>query len=142
MRARSLLLVALAATGCAGPASYPEMTDEKQQAYLEDVARGIESGFRVSAGNVATIKTLSADAARDLISVEIRFTPPQIERASYEAIAKMRAQVFEQMCNKSPARQLMDNGVHLRVEMKKPSGMTMTNVELSSGACAPYQPKK
>jgi hypothetical protein len=142
MRLATPIIAALAAAGCAGPAAYQEMTDEKQQVYLEGVARGIESGFRVSAGKIATIKTISADAARDMISLEIKFTPPQVERAPYDAVMKMRNQVFEQMCNKSPSKGLIDNGVSLRVELKKPSGMTMTNVALSSGACAPYRKGK
>jgi hypothetical protein len=139
MRIAAAIAVALAAAGCAGPASYQEMTDENQQAYLEGVARGIEAGFKASAGKIATIKTISGDAARDMISLEIKFTPPQVERAPYDAVMKMRNQVFEQMCNKSPAKGLIDNGVSLRVELKKPSGMTMTNVALSSNACSPYR---
>jgi hypothetical protein len=130
---RSIALIAAGAIAAcsAATADYQSMSPEKQQAHLDSVAKGIKAGFPATAGGVAQITYLTADADADIIALDMKITDSRAENASYAQAEKMKQTMQEQSCVNSAVRDLFKIGVTLKLRILRPSGANLATVSLS-----------
>lgn len=117
---------------------YANASEERQQKFLDGVAKGFQSGFRRSAKGLAEIERIKADAVYDTISVDIRFRDKNTERANGYQVEAFRKSVFTENCALFDSKKLLDAGVKMKIRMKRPSGGVLTNLAFDSAACKPY----
>ncbi len=118
---------------------YKAASQERQQKYLEGVVKGFEKSFSATAGGAAIIERASANAQWDTISIDVRFTKKEVETATAEQIEDFRRFIYQQNCSYFAEKSLFDQGVTLRMRMKRPSGAVLTNFTVSDEGCEPYR---
>ncbi len=128
----------LAAAACGAPANYSTADEDSQQQYLDRFAKGFEQGFKMTARGQAEIENISTNAQYDSVSVDIRFLPSNVERATTQELVAFRKIIFEKNCNFGPQRALFEQGVTLKVRMKKPSGSALASYDLNKSSCASH----
>ena len=124
-----------------GSLDYSSSTEERQQKYLEDIARGFEAGFKATAGRNAEIKRISANPDADAISVDIQFLRKDVERATPKAIESFRKEIYTKQCGFLAKRGVLEQGISIRMRMTKPSGAPLTNFNVSASTCERYLKK-
>lgn len=118
---------------------YKSAPEERQQKYLENVVKGFERGFEATAGDIAVIERISANAQWDSISVDVRFTQKTVESATADQIENFRNFNYKQTCGYFAEKSLFDQGVTLKMRVKRPSGAALTNFTVNEESCAPYR---
>jgi hypothetical protein len=133
-----LTVVAVAALGPALNFDYADASEERQQKFLDGVAKGFEAGFKRSARGSAEIERIKSDAVYDTISVDIRFKDPNAEHANGYQVEAFRKSVYTENCRLFASRKLLEAGVKMKLRIKRPSGGILTNLAFDSAACKPY----
>jgi len=133
-----LMFAAMGATQGVG-FDYKSAPEERQQKYLEGIAKGFEKGFNATAGGAAVIERISANADHDMISVEVRFTKKEVEKATADQIEDFRQFTYKRNCGYFADNALFDKGVTLKMRMKRPSGGVLTNFTINEEGCEPYR---
>jgi hypothetical protein len=133
----SAAIIAAAACGAA-TVDYAEQSEEIQQQRLDRFASGFKAGFNATSRGQAEIERMTANAAWDSVTADIRFKPANVEQASLEDLAAFRKYLFDKSCNFAPQRSLFEQGVSLKLRLKKPSGSTLANYELNQKNCTPH----
>lgn len=117
---------------------YATATEERQQKYLDNIARGFSAGFNATSGGSATIKRISANASADVISVDIQFTKKEVETATASAVENFRQFVYKNECAWLEKNDVLEKGVSIKIRMTKPSGSVLTNFNINDEACSAY----
>lgn len=134
-----LSLTALAA--CGGPSAsfdYQTASEERQQKYLDGIANGFKTGFRFTAGNRAELSRLEADASIDMVSITIQYKDDRMEKASGEQIGQMKQLLLKYSCKNAQKSKMLEQGVTMRIRMKRPSGSQMTGFDIDEEGCQGY----
>ena len=119
--------------------NYETASEERQQKYLDGVAKGFEKGFSATVGRAAVIERISANAEWDTISVDVRFTKKDVEKATADQIEDFRKFIYRRNCSYFAERALFNQGITLKMRMKRPSGAVLTNFTVNEEGCAPYR---
>lgn len=117
---------------------YRAAPEERQQKYLDGIAKGFEKGFNATAGGAAIIERIGADAQSDMISVEVRFTKTEVENATADQIEDFRQFTYQQDCSYFADNALFEKGITLKMRMKRPSGAVLTNFTVTEDGCRPF----
>ena len=117
---------------------YASATEERQQKYLDNIAKGFAAGFNATSGGAATIKRISANASADAISVDIQFTKKEVEYATARAVDDFRQFVYKHECAWLEQNAVLEKGVAVKIRMTKPSGSILTNFNINEDTCAAH----
>lgn len=133
-------VLGFAAMTVLGPAKlqYADSSEERQQQRLENIANGFRAGYAVTSGGHSEITRITADAERDLVAVDIRFTNKLVEHAGYNEVSAFREGVLKHACAFLDKKGVISEGVTMKLRMTKPSGARLTDISLSEEGCAPY----
>lgn len=134
-----ILMVAATATTQGVGFDYAAASESRQQKYLDGVVKGFGRGFAATAGGAAFIERISADAGRDLISVDVRFRKKEVEHATADQIEDFRAYIYKGNCGYLAENAFLEQGVTLKMRIKRPSGAILTSFAVNKEACAPYR---
>lgn len=118
---------------------YKSASEERQQKYLDGIASGFERGFNATAGGAAIIERIDASADRDTISVEVRFTKKEVEKATADQIEDFRQFTYNRNCGYFAENALFEKGITLKMRMKRPSGAVLTNFTVNEDSCELYR---
>ncbi|MEK7264695.1 MAG: hypothetical protein AAB227_01225 [Pseudomonadota bacterium] len=118
---------------------YKSASEERQQHYLDGLAKGFERGFAASSGKAAVIERVSANAQWDTISVDVRFTQQTVESATADQIEDFRRFYYKQNCSFFAEKSLFEQEITLKMRVKRPSGSILTNFTVNEQNCAPYR---
>lgn len=133
-----LMLAATAMTQDVG-FDYATASERRQQKYLDGVVKGFERGFIATAGGAAFIERIGADAGRDMISVDVRFRKKEVETATADQIGDFRAYIYKENCRYFAENAFLEQGVTLKMRIRRPSGAILTSFAVNAEACAPYR---
>lgn len=117
---------------------YAAASEIRQQKYLERIAGDFEQGFAAAAGG-AVIERISASAEWDAISVDVRLTKMEVETATAEQIENFRDFAYKRNCAYFAEKALFDQGVTLKMRIKRPSGAALTTFAVNGESCDPYR---
>lgn len=129
----------IAAMGTTRSFDYAAASEDLQQRYLVKIARGFERNFSAAVGDNAIVERISADARRDAISVEARFAKTEIETATADQVEDFRSFAHRRSCAWFAERALFDQGVTLKMRIKRPSGAVLTAFTVDREGCEPYR---
>ncbi|MEX0645062.1 MAG: hypothetical protein WD076_07115 [Parvularculaceae bacterium] len=124
--------------GSAANFDYADADEDAQQRYLENTVSGIKTGFSITAGDSAKITRIKADAAFDLIALDIKFHDPRIDHAGYEDIEAFRETAFRQICRDRSVKTVVTKGVSLKLRMLRPNGGSLSTFTFNEESCAPF----
>lgn len=140
--ASGALVLAAAAAGAAvlapSPFDYAHAGEASRQHYLDGLAAGFRSGFHASVGRRAQVESLTADARAGLISVDIRLRDARAERLSENEVDAIGDSLGERNCALLGERGLLDDGVAMRIFVKRPSGGALAGFSFDKESCAVY----
>ncbi len=114
---------------------YAGATEEKQQAYLEKLAGRIEKGLVKGAKGGAKVTKLKADAARNEIRADIQFTDPRADHATQGDFAPMTAMVQADFCREATTRNLVSEGVAIKITFVRPTRGPVTSLTFDRSRC-------
>lgn len=117
---------------------YAAASEVRQQKYLERIVGDFERGFAATAGGVV-IERISASAEWDAISVDVRLTKKEVETATAEQIEDFRDFAYERNCAYFAEKAVFDQGVTLKMRIKRPSGAALTTFTVNGESCEPYR---
>lgn len=129
----------IAAMGTTRSFDYAAASEDRQRKYLEKIARSFERNFSAAVGDNAIVERISADAHRDAISVEARFAKKEIETATAGQVEDFRSFAYGRSCAWFAERALLDQGVTLKMRIKRPSGAALTAFTVDRESCEPYR---
>ena len=118
---------------------YAAASEIRQQKYLDRIAKGFERGFTSTAGGGAVIERIGASAEWDAISVDVRLTKKEVETATADQIEDFRSFAYKRNCAYFPEKALFDQGVTLKMRIKRPSGAALTTFTVNGDGCEPYR---
>ena len=131
-----LMIAAMGTTQGVG-FDYKSAPEERQQKFLDGVAKGFETRFGATAGRNAVIERISASARWDAISVEVRLTKESAETATADQIENFRAFLYKQNCGYFAEKSLFEQDISLKMRVKRPSGAALTAFTVNEENCAP-----
>lgn len=133
--------IALATVGSiSGGAGFDYATAdyERKQKFLDGIADGFTTGFKLTAGKRAEVTQVFADASLDLVSVSVQYKDPEVENVSSNMVEKQRQFILKKTCRLAERQKLLENGITFRMRMYKPSGTQMGTIQVDNDACQPY----
>lgn len=128
-------------TACGAPTrnfDYQSATEESQQKFLEGVANGFKTGFRITSGNRAELTRVDADASIDMVSITIQYKEDVAEKATGQQIGMMKNQMLSFGCKHAKKNDMLDKGVTIRFRLKRPSGSQMSGFDVDTEGCQAY----
>lgn len=117
---------------------YSSAPEERQQRFLEGVARDFERNSRSTFGKSAIIEHISADAQTDAITIEARFKDALVEMATDDQIAELQDFIYARNCGYFTEESLFGKGITLKVRMKRPGGKALASVNADDEGCANF----
>ncbi len=127
-----------AASISGGGRDYANSSEEQQQQYLENVAKGFKTGFLIGAGRTAEITQTFVDAEVDLISFTVTFIDKRVENTPMGHIQKQQRLIANNACAMAEKKKLLENGVTMRIRMYRPSGASIGAVQIDEENCAEF----
>ncbi len=124
--------------GSAANFDYAGASEEAQQRYLDNIATGMKGGFSITAGDSAKITRIKADAAFDVIAMEIKFSDSRIDRVGYEQVEAFRETAYRQICRDRATKVVLDKDVSLKLRMMRPNGSHLSTFTFDTKSCAPF----
>ncbi len=130
--------ISAASISSGGSVAYAERTEEAQQQYLDNMAKGFTTGFKFTAGKRAEVTDIFTDAEYDMISISVKYLGEDAENASQIQIEKMRRYMEKSVCKMADKQKMLANGITFRVRMFRPSGTKMGTVQVDQENCVQY----
>ena len=121
-----------------GKFDYLTADEERQQKYLENVARGFRGGFTIGAGNSAEITQTFTDASIDMISFSILLKGERINDTPFDHIEKQRLLMLKKTCQQAANKKLLEYGITMRMRFFRPGGDKLMAIQVDEGSCAKY----
>ena len=133
-----VMMASVASVGSSEKFDYVTAEEERQQQYLDNVARGFRGGFKIGAGKSAEITKTFTDASIDMISFSIQLKDEKINDTPYDHIEKQRLVMLKRTCEQAANKKLLEYGITMRMRFYRPGGAQLMAIQVDEGSCARY----
>jgi len=133
-----LVFAGIASVNTGANFDYANAEAEQRQRFLDGIADGFKTGFKLTAGKSAEVTQVFADESVDLVSISIQYRDERINDVPVDFIEKQRLLMTKKGCQLAQKQKILDMGVTMRVRFYKPSGLQMGTVQVDEDACDQY----